>query len=179
MWAESAHWRASSRLSSTGTTRPTYSSWMGKITLFSVSRLVGTLDMETEWSMLVYNMKYNCKSQFSTIRTFQTFDCVIKVRTEWYTNRTRRGQWVNGWGQNCHTLAQYYPSSSQAVARVQPSPGEIWRQQWSVRDDIRYKPRLQAEGGRYKTGARPYFQAGKPEEQRARPQYQVQWPVII
>jgi len=31
-----------------------------------------------------------------TVFTQQTFDCVIKVRTEWYTNRSRRGQWVNG-----------------------------------------------------------------------------------
>ena len=33
----------------------------------------------------------------------QTFDCIIKVRTEWYTNRWNRshqGQWVNGWVQS-------------------------------------------------------------------------------
>jgi len=31
-----------------------------------------------------------------TFLSHQTFDCVIKVRTEWYTNRSREGQWING-----------------------------------------------------------------------------------
>jgi len=31
-----------------------------------------------------------------TFLSHQTFDCIIKVRTEWYTNRSREGQWVNG-----------------------------------------------------------------------------------
>ena len=35
-------------------------------------------------------------STLLNVAIFQTFDCVIKIRTEWYTNRTRQGHWVNG-----------------------------------------------------------------------------------
>merc|ERR1711953_740243 len=41
-----------------------------------------------------YLLKLDGKDK--TVFSQQTFDCVIKVRTEWYSNRTRRGQWVNG-----------------------------------------------------------------------------------
>ena len=170
--------------------------------------------------------------------TFQTFDCVIKVRTEWYTNRSRRGQWVNGWVV-CYMLTDCEPALPwvyfrtyslggnnflecllylffvpilkwfgwkfrvlwlfrpprinldlgkiriscyahllpvQAVARAQPSPGEVWRQQRPVRDDIRHQPRLPTQGGRHPTGVGPHFQAGESEVQRARPEHQVEIP---
>ena len=46
-------------------------------------------------------------STLLNVAIFQTFDCVIKIRTEWYTNRTRQGHWVNGWVTNFVKVTNY------------------------------------------------------------------------
>merc|ERR1711953_108159 len=48
----------------------------------------------------------------NTVFSQQTFDCVIKVRTEWYTNRTRRGQWVNGRWQEYNPHQEKYDDNN-------------------------------------------------------------------
>jgi len=54
-----------------------------------------------------YLLKLDGKDK--TVFSHQTFDCVIKVRTEWYTNRSRhQGQWNNGrWQQPSWQQQQY------------------------------------------------------------------------
>merc|ERR1712038_1134537 len=47
-------------------------------------------------ALLVSLLSVNPTEASCKLSSQQTFDCVIKVRTEWYTNRTRRGQWANG-----------------------------------------------------------------------------------
>merc|ERR1711936_947892 len=57
-----------------------------------------------------YLLKLDGKDK--TVFSQQTFDCVIKIRTEWYTNRTRQGHWVNGRWQEYEPHHEKYDSSA-------------------------------------------------------------------
>jgi len=114
-----------------------------------------------------YLLKLDGKDK--TVFSHQTFDCIIKVRTEWYTNRWNRshqGQWVNGrWQPYQYHEDKYEDNNDLSVMMFDISHG-YRRKEDAIRLELVHiskqetRPRGQYESG-YGVNTRFFYQKKK------------------